>query len=182
MSEPVTPPADYVLSKESFTQACAALPLVSIDLMITRPGALGDELLLGLRNNRPAQGWWFTPGGRIRKNEALQDAMLRIAADELNLSTALLSRTTLLGAWDHFYPDSAFSTTVSTHYVNLAYALHLDEAEAQAIAAPAGVGEQHSAWQWMPLVSVLNSSVVHHHVRLVAEQMSARPVAPPMKP
>ena len=64
--------SNYWLSKESFSLACAALPLVSIDLLVTRPGTQGKELLLGLRNNRPAQGWWFTPGGRIRKNVAMQ--------------------------------------------------------------------------------------------------------------
>ena len=112
---------DNWLSADTFTDACSALPLVSIDLMVTRPGCEGEELLLGLRNNRPAQGWWFTPGGRIRKNEALHEAMQRIAASELNLQHTCLSGATLLGAWDHFYPDSAFSPAVSTHYVNLAH-------------------------------------------------------------
>ena len=160
-----------LLSKETFTDACAALPLVSIDLMITRPGNNGEELLLGLRNNRPAQHWWFTPGGRIRKNEPLHEAMHRIAADELNLSKALLPRAVLLGAWDHFYPDSAFSETVSTHYVNLAYRVRVDNTESGAIEAPAGAAEQHSAWQWLTLESVMKSELVHPHVRVVAELM-----------
>src|SRR5450830_138978 len=43
------------------------------------------QLLLGRRINAPARGWWFTPGGRIRKNEALVQARL-------------------MGAWDPFYP------------------------------------------------------------------------------
>lgn len=160
---------DSWLSTEAFTDACAALPLVSIDLFITRPGQGGGELLLGLRNNRPAQGWWFSPGGRIRKNEPLQAALHRIAAAELNLPTELLPRATLLGAWDHFYTDSAFSPTVSTHYVNLAYGLRIVDAEACMIAPPAGADHQHSAWQWMPLESVLQSAPVHANVQAVAK-------------
>ena len=159
------------LSTEAFTQACSALPLVSIDLMITRPGKNGEELLLGLRSNRPAQGWWFTPGGRIRKNEPLHEAMQRIAVGELNLANTLSSRATLLGAWDHFYPDSAFSPTVSTHYVNLAHWLRLDSLDAQTIEAPAGAEHQHIAWQWMPLEKAAQDPSVHQHVRVVAELM-----------
>ena len=163
-----------LLSTETFTNACAALPLVSIDLLVTRPGNNGEELLLGLRNNRPAQGWWFTPGGRIRKNEPLQEAMRRIAAGELNLSDTLLPRATLLGAWDHFYTDSAFSQAVSTHYVNLAYWLPVDGREADAIEAPAGDQHQHSAWQWLTLESAMHAELVHKNVRVVAELLFKR--------
>jgi colanic acid biosynthesis protein WcaH len=90
------------LSEELFRTACGALPLVSIDLLVTRPGQKGRELLLGLRNNRPAKGWWFTPGSRIPKSEALPSAMRRVAQDEIGLNPELLGRTRLLGAWDHF--------------------------------------------------------------------------------
>ena len=165
---------DNWLSTETFTDACSALPLVSMDLMITRPGENGEELLLGLRNNRPAQGWWFTPGGRIRKNEPLHEAMQRIAVSELNLAASLLPRVTLLGAWDHFYPDSAFSPTVTTHYVNLAHWLRLEGVEAQAIDAPEGAEHQHTAWQWMPLEKAAQDETVHEYVRVVAEFISQR--------
>ncbi len=169
----VTTP-DSWLSTQTFTDACSALPLVSIDLMITRPGENGEELLLGLRNNRPAQGWWFTPGGRIRKNEPLQKAMHRMAADELHLPVAFLPRAVLLGAWDHFYEDSAFSQEISTHYVNLAYWLRLDGDEAGAIAAPSGAPHQHSDWQWLPLEHAAHDEGVHKHVRIVAGLLSNR--------
>jgi len=70
------------LSEAVFSTACAALPLVSIDLIVIRQGDQGRELQLGLRNNRPVQGWWFTPGGRIRKNEPLASALQRDLAPE----------------------------------------------------------------------------------------------------
>lgn len=44
------------------------MPLVSIDLMIKNAQ---DQMLWGRRNNRPAQGYWFVPSGRICKNEGL---------------------------------------------------------------------------------------------------------------
>ena len=170
------------LSTETFTDACSALPLVSIDLMITRPGKDGEELLLGLRTNRPAKGWWFSPGGRIRKNEPLHQAMQRIAVSELNLAKALYLRATLLGAWDHFYPDSAFSSAVSTHYVNLAHWIRLDGVEARTIEPPMGAEHQHAAWQWMPLEEVARSELVHEYVQRCSSVVASILIGSALKP
>ena len=86
------------LSPDAFTSACAALPLVSVDVYLTRQQGGGTALLLGRRANRPAQGWWFTPGGRVRKNEPLASASARIALDELGLPAVALPRARLMGA------------------------------------------------------------------------------------
>lgn len=178
MTGPVKPQPDNWLDQQSFTQACTALPLVSIDLMLTRPGVGGEQLLLGLRNNRPARGSWFTPGGRIRKNEPLQQAMQRIAAEELKLQQYLLPRAVLLGAWDHFYADSAFAPDVTTHYVNLAYWLRLDAAEAEMVEPESGDGHQHGAWRWLDLRASLQEAAVHDNVKAVVEIIVQRSVNP----
>lgn len=149
-----------------FAAACAALPLVSIDLVVTNSDG---QLLLGLRNNAPARGWWFTPGGRIRKNEPLADARLRVAQDELGLPASALARAVPMGAWDHFYPDSAFDPEVSTHYVNLPLWLALTPAEARALQLPQGAGEQHARWQWLALDQAATDAAVHSYVRVYAD-------------
>jgi colanic acid biosynthesis protein WcaH len=162
------------LSTEAFSRACAALPLVSIDLFIIRPGERGPELLLGRRRNRPAQGWWFTPGCRIRKNEPLGEAMVRVARDEVGLGAAVLAGAELLGAWDHFYPDSAFDAAVSTHYVNLAYLVELATADAEAPALPREEASQHSDWRWWSLEEAAENSAVHENVRVVVAKLLER--------
>ncbi len=161
--------SSHWLSEEAFSDACAALPLVSIDLMVTRPGDRGMELLLGLRKNRPAQGYWFTPGGRIFKNEPLDNALHRVARDEICLQLSWLNRAAPLGAWDHFYTDSAFNFDVSTHYVNLPHALHLNADEAQTLTPPIGDGFQHLSWRWMPIVDAKAHPEVHEYVRAVLD-------------
>lgn len=147
-----------------FAAAMAALPLVSVDWVVTNPDG---QLLLGQRINAPARGWWFTPGGRIRKNEALAQAMLRVGHDELGLMPdtcrRLLSKARLMGAWDHFYADSVFDASVSTHYVNLPHWLALTWDEVALLKLP--VGEQHGAWQWLPLADAAQSPLVHSYVR-----------------
>jgi colanic acid biosynthesis protein WcaH len=154
------------LPPEQFSAACAALPLVSIDLVLTHPDG---QLLLGQRNNAPARGWWFTPGGRIRKNEALADARLRVARDELGLPASALARSVPMGAWDHFYTDSAFDPAVSTHYVNLPWWLPLTREEVAALALPHGPGEQHAHWQWLPLAQAQVDPTVHPYARVYAQ-------------
>jgi colanic acid biosynthesis protein WcaH len=166
------------LSAEAFSAACAALPLVSLDLCLTRPGPQGPELLLGLRNNRPAKGWWFTPGGRIRKNEPLADALRRVALDELGLPESALTRARLMGAWDHFYDDSAFDPGVSTHYVNLPHWLELSMEKAATLALPCSgdaaddtgrYAGQHARWRWLPLELAARDESVHPYVRVYAQ-------------
>ena len=75
-----------------------------------------------------------------------------------------------MGAWDHFYPDAAFSPTVPTHYVNLPYAARLSEAEVSALGLP--VGEQHGHWQWLPLAQAADT--VHEHVKPYVAWLRAR--------
>jgi len=154
------------LTSEQFSNACSALPLVSIDLVIS---TADGQLLLGKRNNAPARNFWFTPGGRIRKNEALAAAKSRIAHDELGLPTSVWQRATLMGAWDHFYQDSAFSSEVSTHYVNLPHWLKIDDDERSLLQLPQGPDEQHSIWHWFNPDEIENDEAVHLYARTYAK-------------
>lgn len=167
LNRPLLPP-------EVFSQACAALPLVSVDLYLTRHSPEGLQLLVGRRNNRPAKGWLFTPGGRIRKQEPLAEALRRVALDELGLSADCLSRARLLGAWDHFYSDSAFDEEISTHYVNLPYALRLHPDEAERLQPPTGPDEQHSDWMWIALQGAEAAEGLHPYVRETIRTVSSR--------
>lgn len=56
------------LDATTFETVVASTPLISIDLLVKNKKG---EYLLGLRNNRPAQGYWFVPGGRIQKTKHL---------------------------------------------------------------------------------------------------------------
>lgn len=156
------------LPEAQFRQAVAALPLVSIDLCLTDPEG---RLLLGLRKNAPARGWWFTPGGSIRKNEPLAQALQRVARDELGAPAAVAAgwpgRARLMGAWDHFYDDSAFDAAGSTHYVNLPHWLTLSHDEAAALRL--AEDDQHAAWRWLTLGEAAIDAQVHAYVRAYAQ-------------
>ena len=104
-----------MLDTQTFKTVIENTPLVSIDLCLL----CNDEILLGKRINEPLKGRWFTPGGRIHKNESWQTALQRIALAELGLPPSDCADFELMGVWDHFYTNSGCDESISTHYVNL---------------------------------------------------------------
>lgn len=146
------------LTTETFRTVVASTPLVSIDLVVQN--ALG-EILLGQRLNRPAQGCWFVPGGRILKNESLDAAFLRLTSGELG-QTFERSQARLLDVYEHFYSDSVFAEeeALGTHYVVLGY--HLRLPAPMKLAPPA---DQHDSYRWWSMAEMQASAEVHDNTR-----------------
>jgi len=148
------------LNKTDFTRVIDNTPLVSIDLVVKNSQS---QFLLGWRKNRPAKNFWFVPGGRIHKNERLDDAFLRLTESELG-QRIMMSDALWKGLYEHFYDDFVFSDEseeqVSTHYVVLAFeiTLNLDDIE-----LPKG---QHTDYRWASVEEILADEQVHTHSRL----------------
>lgn len=130
-------------------------PLVSIDLVVYNQK---NEVLLGKRNNRPAQGYWFVPGGRILKDESIAVAFRRLTLNELGAEFSI-SDAQLIGPFEHFYTDNVTGEEFSTHYVTLGYRLLIDDA---LLALPK---EQHDDYNWFTVEQVLEHPQVHKHAR-----------------
>lgn len=141
------------LDNNTFETVIDSTPLISIDLVVKNPQG---QALLGFRTNRPAQGYWFVPGGRIQKNESMQTAFTRLCQHELGLTSAI-EQATFLGPFEHFYDDSVFGEHVSTHYVVLGYEITVDESQ---LSLPT---EQHSQYQWLDVKTLLTQADVHQH-------------------
>ena len=130
-------------------------PLVSIDLCLVCDG----QLFLGKRNNDPLRGEWFTPGGRIYKNETWQHALVRIAEAELGLSCIAVEGFSLMGMWDHFYNNSVLDQNTSTHYVNLP---HYAEFKSR---PQITLDDQHGEFEWCDLSVVAKDEKFHPYMR-----------------
>lgn len=143
------------VNKDTFLTIVASTPFVSIDLVIRNEK---KQVLLGYRRNRPAQDCWFVPGGRIRKNERMQDALARIAQHELGVAAA---NGTLLGVFDHFYEDNFYGAPgIGTHYVVCAYQFRVDSCTSFV------QDEQHAQLRWWDLDALLASVDVHPNTKL----------------
>lgn len=144
------------LNHEQLETAVSLTPLVSIDLIILNQA---NEVLLGQRNNRPAKGYWFVPGGRILKNETFDRAFARISQSELGQALNI-DNATFLGAYQHLYPDSRFGEHLSTHYVALGYMIKLPEGVNLEIA-----DSQHAGIKWMNFDDLLDDPEVHDRTK-----------------
>ena len=139
-------------------------PLISIDLCIICDG----QILLGKRLNEPLKGIWFTPGGRIYKNESWQSALKRICLSELGLNIEALSAFTLMGVWDHFYPNSVFGSSTSTHYVNLPHV-------AKYSSKPEIKGDcQHEKFAWFDFDEVSRSDEFNKYTKIYVNYIATR--------
>lgn len=152
-----------LLDFEDFRSAVRLSPLVSIDLIV-RDAA--GHVLLGWRNNRPAQHCWFVPGGRICKDETLDAAFRRIAGGELGLESERADAR-FLGVHEHFYDDNFSGTGFGTHYVVLGHELALGE---QPVTLPAA---QHARWRWFGVDELLASPEVHRHSKWYFDPVAA---------
>lgn len=147
------------LDKTTFETVIENSPLISIDLLVENSKG---EYLLGYRNNRPAQGFWFVPGGRILKNEAIDEAFRRLTLKELGVKFER-SSAMFLGPYEHFYDDFVFGEGVTTHYVVLGYKLQLD------VVLTSLPSEQHAKYKWLTRSEMLASSNVHVHSKWYVE-------------
>lgn len=113
------------LPDETFKSVIQHTPLISIDLIVRNEQG---EVLLGKRVNAPAKGYWFVPGGRVRKNETLDDAFVRLVREELGIESGITrADAKFLGVFEHFYDDCVFGSELNTHYVVMAYSVGISK-------------------------------------------------------
>jgi|TARA_B110000259_G_scaffold131640_1_gene148492 colanic acid biosynthesis protein WcaH len=148
------------LSKNDFSIAVNLLPLISVDFCI-----LDNEnrLLFVKRNCRPAKDYLFTPGGRVRKNEKFYDAIKRISKDEIGLSLNENHNLINMGIWDHFYEDSAFDNSISTHYINIPHLIRLNKDMKKLINIKFGKDYQHGNYEWIHIEDCFNHKDIHKY-------------------
>ena len=130
-------------------------PLVSIDLCLVHE----KKLLLGKRTNEPLKGKWFTPGGRILKNEPWEECMRRVAYSELGLVNEDLPSFTLMGVWDHLYENSVLDENISTHYVNLPHYCTLEQMPSLSI------DQQHNELKCFDMDEVAGKNGFHEYMQ-----------------
>ena len=142
-----------MLPLNTFKSIIQNTPLVSIDLVVYNQKG---EVLLGKRNNRPAQGFWFVPGGRIQKDELMSAAFKRLTKNELGTEFDI-SQAELIGPFEHHYEDNVTGEPFSTHYIALGYRLVIND---DLLFLPS---EQHNKYIWVPEYELTNLSNVHKH-------------------
>lgn len=150
-----------MLGPELFKTIVNHTPLVSIDICLLND----DEILMCKRNNNPLKGEWFTPGGRIYKNEKINFALSRICNVELGLEQVNTKDFIPFGAWDHIFDNSIFGENISTHYINLPHYCSLS------FKPKIKLDSQHNNFQWIKLVEIADNEKYHIYMRKYARYL-----------
>ena len=129
---PATDDRDRWIPDDDWRTIVANVPLVSVDLVIEHDGGV----LLGKRENDPAKGEWFVPGGTVRKNESRTDAVHRVATEELGESVVI---DDCLGTYEHLYDTADVDGVDSKHYLATGYRCHYESADPELVG-----DDQHS--------------------------------------
>ena len=149
-------PSPAFMPPAAFAAVIRNTPLVAIDLILRDPEG---AVLVGLRTNEPAKGFWFVPGGRIRKNERLDAAFARILKQETGLE-APRAEAKRLGVYEHLYETNVFEDpSFDTHYVVIGYELRLESRPA------VQTDQQHSAIRWLSVDALLKDGLVHDNTK-----------------
>jgi len=103
------------IEKKEFINFLEKMPLACIDLVLAHEG----KVLLIKRNQHPAKGKWWTPGGRIFKNEKAEDAVKRKALEETGIKVKIKKS---LGFYQ-FFSDMGYFEEVESgaHCVTCAF-------------------------------------------------------------
>lgn len=102
------------ISESEWQTIVKHVPIVSVDLIVF----YNDAVLLAKRENEPARGEWFVPGGRVLKNETREEAVHRVAEQELGVDVELLES---LGAYEHIYKTADVDVSNGKHYLANGY-------------------------------------------------------------
>ena len=142
-----------ILDKNTFSQVVENAPLIAIDLLVQNDK---KQILLGKRTNEPALSFWFVPGGRIFKDENLDDAFTRTVEEELHLN---LQRTDAVfdKVYEHFYSNNVFNDDFSTHYIVLVHKITIDKLPV--------VNKQHSQYRWFEVKELLEHENVYNYTK-----------------
>ena len=111
-------------------------------------------MLLNQRCNRPAQGYWYVPGGRIQNDESLDDAFKRLSQSELGV-TLMRAEARCSGVYEHFYADNF----TNTHYLVIVHQMTVPR---HLIQAPLN---QHDLYKWCAKEDIAADFSVHENTR-----------------
>ncbi len=134
-------------------------PLVSVDLVISTKCR---KILLGKRINNPAARTWFTPGGRIFKNEKFFECVSRLMSTEIGLSNLNVESIEFAPPHEHIYPNSSiYGEHLTTHYINIPCLIAINS-PFNTLGLPK---DQHSEWRWWNIDVASKAEEVHEYVR-----------------
>lgn len=110
-----------LIESDVFKEIRKIIPIVCVDLVIPKSGAI----LLVKRIEPPAQGQWWTPGGRIFHSETIEEAAIRKAKTEVHLDCRFKK---ILGVTESIFNNIKTNSKINSfHTVNVVCLMELKD-------------------------------------------------------
>lgn len=127
------------IEQDLYNQILQSLPITCIDLLIIH----NNQCLMLLRNNEPALGQYWFPGGRLNKNELISEGTVRKAKQEVNLDCTFEK---IVSVEETIFPKNERMLT-TVHTVNICCLLHTKNIDSMAL------DKFHTKYKWISHIS-----------------------------
>lgn len=104
-----------MISEKLYQEIHKNMPITCVDIILK---TLEYGFILIKRNKEPAKGQWWLSGGRIFKDERLEDAAKRKVKEETNLEVRTLKK---VGVYETIFKEDPFGHGKGTHTINICY-------------------------------------------------------------
>lgn len=139
------------IDKDLYVKILDSVPIATVDIVILNKKK--DKVLLFKRSNNPLKGVYYTPGGRINKNEPINNAVVRKMKEELDLDLNL-NNLKYLGIIEEFFEKSSFEN-IKVHCINVVYSYILEDN------IEINLDQQHENYNWFDV----KDQKLHFYVR-----------------
>jgi len=102
------------LSRKTFKIILDNVPLLCVDIVAKHK----RKYLLVKRKNRPLKGTFWPPGGRVLRNETIEEAVRRKMREETGLRVKLIRP---LGYFEYFFKSHAIALKNGYHSISIVY-------------------------------------------------------------
>jgi colanic acid biosynthesis protein WcaH len=141
-----------MIPNELYKQIIENMPVFCIDVVLVHEG----KVFLTYRNDEPAKNQWWIQGGRVWKNEKIQDAVQRLAKREIGSEVEIINE---IGTYEVFFNESPLEG-VETGIHDLALCF---------LVKPKGelninLDKTHKQWKWVD-----STENLHPYVKKVIE-------------
>ncbi len=124
-----------IIDENDYIKIMETMPVVCVDGLIVNNK---KEFLLVKRNNEPLKGQYWLPGGRLHKNETLENSIKRKIYEELRCEVKIIKS---LGYFEEFFGETKQNVNSGFHAISIVFLLKL-------LSSDILLDNQSDDWKW----------------------------------
>lgn len=132
--------ATPLIAQELYNQIIANVPIACVDIAVVANGGV----LLVKRNDAPARGQWWPPGGRVHKGEKMKETARRKVREEVGIECHV---GPIIHTAETIFPDGPHG--IAVHSINSCFLLYPVETGSR---IQVRLDDHHAEWQWVNAV------------------------------